>query len=237
MSGGCVCIATGLTRKGREEMAVTDIPNKVQIVEGVLLVELFAGLGGLALAGKLAGLPILGIFVMEIEKFARKVALQGSPNSVIATDVLEVALQDIRRLAYTFLGVIGVIIASGSPCQDVSGLYFAAGVVTGTRSRLYLQSIRIRQMVLQVFFAYPVRTIWENVASMSPESRMTWDYGLPVYWNCASGCSHARRPRLWTDVELKASEGVHLSTREDYQMLDLVAGKGCRDRALPQGWR
>lgn len=68
-----------------------------------------------------------------------------------------------------------------------------------------------QKLVQKVFPWAQVRTIMENVASMSDEDRSVMTAELEVLpWHIdASGISICRRPRLyWVDWELQESEGV-----------------------------
>ena len=60
-----------------------------------------------------------------------------------------------------------VIVAGGSPCQDLSILMKNGEGLLGSRSELFFEAARVQDDIRTVFLGVPVVDILENVGSMA----------------------------------------------------------------------
>eukprot|EP00973_Karenia_brevis_P054478 7570449-Karenia_brevis.AAC.1 len=99
-----------------------------------------------------------------------------------------------------------VLITAGSPCQDLSGLNAMRRGLSGNRSKLFFEVVRIWQLVKRLYPKVSVTLMVENVDSMSAESQQSISGLLecqPVFVD-ASDVTDARRPRLyWINSDLQ----------------------------------
>lgn len=117
----------------------------------MILIDLFSGIGGFALAAQQAGLEITEHYFSEIDPHAVANYRYNFPEAKLLGNITEIN-------AKPFYGK-PTIITFGSPCQDFSMAGKGAGA-TGNRSGLIYEAIRI------VEEAQPDVFIWENVKGL-----------------------------------------------------------------------
>lgn len=117
--------------------------------------SLFSGSGGFELAGMLNG--IKPVWLSEIEPFASLVTAKRFPNVTHYGDISTLNGADLEPVD---------IITWGSPCQDLSISGKRAGL-SGARSGLYLQAVRIvKEMLEATSGEYPRYCVFENVPGL-----------------------------------------------------------------------
>lgn len=118
-------------------------------------VALFAGIGGISLACRRAGIPTA--LVCEIDPACRKTLKHHFPDAVIHDDVTELTADDL----YAAGCVPGrTVLTAGFPCQDVSVAGGRRGLGEGTRTGLFWHIDR-----LLAEFA-PAWVVLENVPGL-----------------------------------------------------------------------
>ena len=104
------------------------------------------------------------------------------------------------------LGVRVVILAGGWPCQDVSQLNRHRVGVTGERSSLFREFIRLAQDAQSLAEARQMKFLGVGectVMDAGDERAIMDECGWARILICAGGMSRARRPRLfWTSREV-----------------------------------
>lgn len=120
---------------------------------GLTLGSLFDGSGGFPLAGVING--ITPVWASEIEAFPVKVTKARFPDMRQLGDITLIDGGKIEPVD---------IITGGSPCQDLSVAGTQAGIVEGSRSKLFFEMIRvIKEMRNATDGAKPRWVVWENV--------------------------------------------------------------------------
>lgn len=148
------------------------------------VVDLFSGIGGMALGFQRAGATIIAF--CEIDPFCKAVLRQHWPEVPI--------LDDVRTAVFPAADVV----CGGFPCQDVSRAGKRAGLA-GRNSGLY------RELVRAIRLVRPKHAIVENVAALLNDGMGTVlgdlaEIGYDAEWDCvpavAVGAPH-ERDRVW----------------------------------------
>lgn len=121
-----------------------------------------------------------------------------------------------KEWATKFTQVSLILLGAGPPCQGVSALNASRkGALRDERSCFFTHVARVRELLKQCFPLAQVRSLMENVASMSSEDEqhMSDSFGTSPLFIDAAGVSIAHRPRLyWVDWGIKAFPGCEFGT-------------------------
>ncbi|CAK0898088.1 unnamed protein product, partial [Prorocentrum cordatum] len=194
----------------------------VRRVLSVLLIGLFDGIGGLAVAFSRLPVRIAAFVAAETDAKARRVVRLRWPGVIDWGDVTRVGSETVRDLFEAFGGLVDlVVVAAGSPCQDLSRLNVGGRGLSGRKSSLFHEVPRILALLAAVF---KDRLVWfvENVASMSDANVELILEALQVRPTlvCSSVFVPCRRPRLfWTSWGVTASAPLRLTDRGVYDEL------------------
>ncbi|CAK0793322.1 unnamed protein product, partial [Prorocentrum cordatum] len=194
----------------------------VRRVLSVLLIGLFDGIGGLAVAFSRLPVRIAAFVAAETDAKARRVVRLRWPGVIDWGDVTRVGSEAVRDLFEAFGGLVDlVVVAAGSPCQDLSRLNVGGRGLSGRKSSLFHEVPRILALLAAVF---KDRLVWfvENVASMSDANVELISEALQVRPTlvCSSVFVPCRRPRLfWTSWGITASAPLRLTDRGVYDEL------------------
>lgn len=115
--------------------------------------SLFDGSGTCPLAARMCGVE--PVWASEIEPFPIRVTRKNFPEMRHLGDITKINGAEIDPVD---------IITFGSPCQDLSVAGKGAGIITGKRSSLFFEAIRIiKEMRGATNGKYPRYAMWENV--------------------------------------------------------------------------
>jgi DNA-cytosine methyltransferase len=148
-----------------------------------------------------AGIDVEEYYACEIDKYAIKVSQARHPDIIRPVN-------DVRFLSKLMLPEIDLMIG-GSPCQDLSIAKKERKGLSGDRSGLFWEYVRILKEVKPKFF------ILENVASMPKADRdiITEEMGVePVMFNASLVSAQTRKRLFWTNIkfELPTDRGILL---------------------------
>jgi DNA (cytosine-5)-methyltransferase 3A len=148
-----------------------------------------------------AGIDVKEYYACEIDKYAIKVSQSRHPDIIRPTN-------DVRELIGTMVPEIDLLIG-GSPCQDLSIAKKDRKGLSGDRSGLFWEYVRILKEVKPKYF------ILENVASMPKADRdiITKEMGVePVMFNASLVSAQMRKRLFWTNIkfELPEDKGIVL---------------------------
>ncbi|CAK0822222.1 unnamed protein product, partial [Prorocentrum cordatum] len=207
----------------------------VRRVLSVLVIGLFDGIGGLAVAFSRLPFRIAAYVAAETDAEARRVVRLRWLGVIDWGDVTRVGSETVRDLFEAFGGLVDLVaVAAGSPCQDL-----------GRKSSLFYEVPRILALLAAVFRD---RLVWfvENVASMSDVNVELISEALQVRPTlvCSSVFVPCCRPRLfWTSWGATASAPLRLTDRGVYNelvgpgvpLMDLAwEGEGCSGPGRPR---
>ncbi len=168
------------------------------------ILSLFDGISCAKVALERAGIPIKTYYASEIDKNAIAVSNRNHPNIIRLGDVRQVA-----ELAEPIDLLIG-----GSPCQDLSIAKKGRLGLAGSRSSLFWEYVRIREILKPKYF------ILENVASMSKEDKaiITETLGVePVLFNASLVSAQSRKRLFWTNISFTLPEDRNILLKDILQ--------------------
>lgn len=154
------------------------------MIAALKVLDLFSGIGCMALGLQRAGLEVIGL--CETDPFKRRVLARHWPDVPILDDITTATFPKAD------------FIAGGFPCQDVSRAGKRAGL-TAPRSGLYRELVRAFRVVR------PRHGLMENVAALVDDGLGTVLGGLAASgfdaeWDCVPassiGAPH-QRDRVW----------------------------------------
>eukprot|EP00438_Fugacium_kawagutii_P022996 Skav216829 [mRNA] locus=scaffold2314:109375:114908:+ [translate_table: standard] len=217
-TGGGLCYATRLSMSGlREAEALLEegepqdeedkkVADELHDDEKVLVIDLFAGIGGLTEALKKAGVSWRHLVAIEKDQDCRRLLRRAHPGLELVSDVRAFDQEALKKAMAKVPGLTGIVVGGGSPCQGLSTLSSERRHLDDERSALFFEGARILDLVKKeakdrdiwaVRFIENVVADKEDVETMSSALKME-----PVMVDAAH-LSRARRPRLfWLSVIL-----------------------------------
>jgi DNA (cytosine-5)-methyltransferase 1 len=197
----------------------------------VNVLDLFSGIGGMALGLERAGMRSAAF--CEVEPYCQRVLARRFPGVPVYDDVRTLTADRLRRD-----GISVNALAGGFPCQDISYAGFGAGLA-GDRSGLWFEYARLLGEL------GPDIAVVENVSAlldrgMAEVLGTLSDLGFHALWDtvsaCAVGLPHMRR-RVFIVAyahRLNGWEGFRHSFAREYralQTIDRFEGARARQRA------
>eukprot|EP00435_Cladocopium_sp_Y103_P007646 s5330_g2.t1 len=212
--GGGMCFSSRLTRTGQEEaerMILEGIPpepgghadtGELQ-GERILVVDLFAGIGGLEIALEKAGVKVHHSIMVEKDVYCRTLLRRKFPGSDFCSDIRKFNEGLLKKALDKVPGITGILVGGGSPCQGLSQLSSERKHLDDERSGLFYEAVRVMELVQDVAAA---RKIWvlkflENVVADEEDvNEMSAALGIHPVMVESGKLSRVRRPRLYLDV-------------------------------------
>ena len=149
-SGGGIVFANRLSKKGLleaialekgwDEMA--DPEMEVDGDQTILVIDFFAGIGGLSRALELAKIPVAKLVIVEADADCRRLHRRRWPGAIERGDIRNITKDDIRKWMKELTGLTGVIAGGGSPCQGLSLLSSERKHLADPRSALFFDLVQ-----------------------------------------------------------------------------------------------
>ena len=151
------------------------------------VLSLFDGISCARVALERAKIPVEMYWAVETDKYATQISQKNYPDIVRTSDVRD------------FIGETGSfdLLIGGSPCQDLSIAKKGRKGLSGERSGLFWEYVRILKEVKPKYF------ILENVASMPKEAKQTITEALgvePIMINASLVSAQNRKRLFWTNI-------------------------------------
>lgn len=127
-------------------------------------------------------------YASEIDKYAISITQKNHPNTIQMGSVLEINSPDYQDID---------LLIGGSPCQDLSIAKKNRQGLSGSRSGLFWEYVRILQEVKPRYF------VLENVNSMPKEAKQVITEALgvePIMINAALVSAQNRKRLFWTNI-------------------------------------
>jgi len=156
------------------------------------VLSLFDGISCARVALERAGIPVELYIASEIDKYAIQISSKNYPDIVHVGDVKDIAGVKDPLSCYSYDLLIG-----GSPCQDLSIAKRNRKGLSGDRSGLFWEYVRI------LLSCNPKYFILENVASMPKEAmeEITDILGVqPIMINASLVSAQNRKRLFWTNI-------------------------------------
>eukprot|EP00435_Cladocopium_sp_Y103_P043043 s851_g12.t1 len=180
-------------------------PTRLEEKDKVLVIDLFAGLGGFTLALSKAGVGYSHLGVVEKDANCRRLMRRAHPLAQFFSDIEKFGRKEILSLVKKVPGITGIAVGGGSPCQGLSKLSSKRQHLKDAGSKLFYEASRVFKEIDEVAQELKlwVLKLLENVIADKDDIRemnreLKMDGALMVD---AQYLSRARRPRLfWVSV-------------------------------------
>ena len=116
--GGGFVMARRLSERGLQAIKKSE-ENEEETRSGILVIDMFSGIGGLLRALERQGVKWEHHVVIESDKNCRRCIRRTWPGGSEYTDIVKVSKKDLRRECQKVDGLKLVIAGGGSPCQGV----------------------------------------------------------------------------------------------------------------------
>ncbi len=164
--GGGVTITTGLTDQGWSRLGEGERHRRTGVIDSIMLVESFGGIGGARRALELSGVTPAVHVSIESNEAAARVTAAAIPGVVHFSVIRAVQATDLRKAAKGKVHITDIIRWGGFPCQGLSGLNAGKLGMDDPRSQLVYEMNRIDAALAEAFPTAMVHSGAENVASM-----------------------------------------------------------------------
>ena len=150
-SGAGIIAFAGLSTSG--VVAARALPRELPAgpPRGCVLVSLFGGIEAGRRAFDLLSVKPLRHLSVEIDRAATRNTQEVYPDAVL-TDDIRVFDESAAEKYLGGIEAVAVIVLSGSPCQDVSGLNATKVGISGSRSGLVAELVRVVKLLQQMHF-------------------------------------------------------------------------------------
>jgi len=227
-TGGGACYASRLSRLGVEELEeMMDAEGPVDQTPGndfrdvsqkVVVIDLFAGIGGLERALELAQLKPWFTVAVESDPDCRRCLRRRFPGMEFCSDVKKVDQEQVKRWLKKIPDANGVIVGGGSPCQGLSRLSVDRRHLEDPRSKLFRDAVAVMKMVKEeskLLGMWCIRFLENVVADDVDIQEMSLALEMRPRLVDSQYLSRARRPRLfWFSVDLVSHEEVEVREHE-----------------------
>eukprot|EP00438_Fugacium_kawagutii_P036537 Skav228171 [mRNA] locus=scaffold1728:18157:20618:+ [translate_table: standard] len=195
------------------------MPVKLPSGPRIFVLSLFDGISALMVA--LGRLPcqVIAFAASEIDADCKRLVRKRWPGVMELGSILSI---DHKTIDFLYLCVGNqcdlVLVAGGSPCQDLSALLAGGQGLQGDRSGLFFEIPRIVAL-LRSRFTCRVEVLVENVFSMTSDNRREFSRVLQCkpYLVDARFFSWCRRPRLfWISWHIEAQPGEQILDQGDF---------------------
>ena len=229
-TGGGTCFSARLSRLGKEEavklleegesIPVPPTETETSPQETILVIDLFAGLGGLSMALEKVGIKASHTLFVESDPDCRRLLRRKFPGADFHTDICALQFEQLMKSAKKIPKITGVIVGGGSPCQGLSKLKKQRRHLDDPRSKLFYEAVRIFRLVEKWttdIGAWLIELLENVVADAEDVATMSEALGMEPYLVEAGDFSRVRRPRLyWISPPPKKMSGVQTKEEQLY---------------------
>ena len=214
--GGGACSSTGLSPWGNARLHL--LGHEANGIEDsgtqkTLVIELFAGMGGLKQALDLIGFEPMGVVGIDTSADCSKVFKQHCRHCLWYSNVLDLTEKDVVQWRERFPRATSVLLGGGWPCINHSQLNVHRQGAAGASSQLLDAMLRIRGWLETCskkakLPAWKVLEFYENVVMDDEDYKVqTRKIGFSAFYVEAAQLGRCRRPRLYWIKGIPMIEG------------------------------
>ena len=228
--GGGACETTDLSEWGHQRIhgfSYAEDGLEGALADDILVIEMFAGMGGLKQALELIGLMPQGVISVDTDSISKRITRQHCRHAICHDDVKTITKEMVSEWRRQFPRAKRVLIAGGWPCVHHSSLNVDRQGSEGSTSQLLVDMIQVRDWLVEVQYdhslpGWEVLELYENVVmdeqDLNVQSRrIGW---LPIFLEAAE-VGHCRRPRLYWLRNIPLVEGTDLQVQKKSRIRDL----------------
>ena len=228
--GGGACETTDLSEWGHQRIhgfSYAEDGLEGALADDILVIEMFAGMGGLKQALELIGLMPQGVISVDTDSISKRITRQHCRHAICHDDVKTITKEMVSEWRRQFPRAKRVLIAGGWPCVHHSSLNVDRQGSEGSTSQLLVDMIQVRDWLVEVQYdhslpGWEVLELYENVVMDEQDlnvqsQRIGW---LPIFLEAAE-VGHCRRPRLYWLRNIPLVEGTDLQVQKKSRIRDL----------------
>lgn len=225
--GGGACISTGLTRSGFGR--VHSLVHEAEGMENgasdpLVVVEMFAGMGGLHQALELLGLTPMGVIGVDISPESARVMRHHCRHIMWYKNIEDITKEEVKRWRAMHPKALRVLISGGWPCVNHSVLNPWRQGANASTSMLLDSMLQIRDWLKIVSAelglpSWEVCELYENVVmDKSDLESQSAKIGCKPTFVEAADVGWVRRPRLYWQLNLPLIKAVDAKVVGQQQM-------------------
>ena len=232
--------ATALLNEGDQDKSQSITASEMVKDERILVIDLFAGIGGLTASLERAGVKFHHALVVESDPDCRRLLRRKVPGSDFCSDVRKVDEKMVRAAIKRVPGLTGIVLGGGSPCQGLSKLSSGREHLLDKRSALFYEAARIFQMVREIsqeLHLWLVELLENVVPDGEDIDEMSSTLKLRPIMVESGDLSQVRRPRLyWVSPSIGEPEDCEVVQGDRFdrvkmkcfgEPLEIVLSEGC----------
>jgi site-specific DNA-cytosine methylase len=219
LEGGGACVSTGLSSWGLSRLQ--SLSHEVDGMEGqatrrMVVIEMFAGMGGLKQALDLIGLEPMGVVAVDASPECMKVYRQHCRHCIWIKDALTITKKDVLEWRRRFPRAEEVLLGGGWPCINHSALNVNRQGAAGASSQLLDAMLQIRQWLTEVsqelnLKPWKLYEFYENVVMDDEDYAVqSRKIGFAAHFLEAGQVGRCRRPRLYWVKNVEMIPGVDM---------------------------
>ena len=238
-TGGGICKSVGITRLGK--MGLSSVPAPLAFGgPKVLVVEWFAGIGGLSQSLERLGLPCYRVAVCECDAHCLMVLRRSHPGCHVWKDICLVGAAEICAMLDMYPDIDLVVQAGGSPCQGLSKLSSGRLHFEDVRSGLFFVLVKVMKLLRDECQRRAIRhfRFVENVVcDAADQAIFRKETGWPQFLICSGTLSTVRRPRFfWLSEDVDFSSIGMVEPGPGYKTVHVVGPREPRELWVSPGW-
>ena len=228
--GGGACQSTGLSEWGHQRchgLSYAENGLEGSAADDLLVVEMFAGMGGLKQALELIGMVPQGIISIDTDPTSKKLSRAHCRDGILYDDVKTITKEMVVEWRRQFPRARRILLAGGWPCIHHSSLNANRQGAAGATSQLLDEMMKIRSWIKEASAAHGLPSwelleFYENVVMDKSDlevqsEKIGW---LPMHVEAAD-VGRCRRPRLYWVKGIQMINGSDLKVEQQAKIRDL----------------
>eukprot|EP00435_Cladocopium_sp_Y103_P035125 s1263_g9.t1 len=227
LEGGGACVSTGLSPWGLSRLQ--GLSHEADGLEGqatrkMVVIEMFAGMGGLKQALDLLGVEPMGVVAVDSSPECMRVYRQHCRHCIWIKDILSITKKDVLEWRRRFPRAEEVLLGGGWPCLNHSVLNVNRKGAAGSSSQLLDPMLQVRTWLLEVseelnLKPWKLIEFYENVVMDDEDYAVQCrKIGFPAHFLEAAQVGRCRRPRLYWIKNVDIIKGDDLRVIKNVQM-------------------
>jgi len=204
--GGGACASTGLTKWGHARVHTLSQEGggaEGQSADPLLVIECFAGIGGMKQAIDLLGAVPMGVISIDNDNTCQKVLRQHTRHAIIYSKIEDITYAEVKEWRRKFPKCTKVLLGGGWPCINHSQLNPRRQGAGAASSLLLDKMLALRQWVMDAprdvgLPDWEVMEFYENVVMDAADYKaQTQKIGFGGLFFEAAMVGRVRRPRIY----------------------------------------
>jgi hypothetical protein len=176
------------------------------------------------------GVEVAGALCSEVDPLAIRIVSHHWPGTIHGGAVEEIDHEKVENLLRQVPHCKYLLVAAGSPCQDLSGANPGGQGLGGARSALAWEVMHLFKVIARYGLHRNLTVAWllENVASMdshgsASREAISKELGCVPYKLCSSQFTWCKRPRFyWTSYQVQSCRHYEVIPKKGFKEIRLL---------------